>query len=105
MDTLKDKLSSRKFIVCVLGVLANVYFYHTGGLSADQAMQHIVYIVGIFTVGEAFVDSSREGGILGSIVSGNAVTGDEGSRKPSIVEIASVVGEVVKLVKKDGEKQ
>jgi len=104
--SLKDKLSSRKFIVTMLGIAVNVFMYTKGSLSADVAMNNVMYIIGIFVAGEALVDSSRQGGsAIGALLGTVTSNSNNDQKKPSVTEIISVVSDVMNLVKKnkDGE--
>lgn len=81
---LMNKISSRKFLACVIAILVNAYLAHSGSIETKLCMDNIIWLVGIFVIGEAFVDGKR--------------VGNGGGSKP--FRIAELVSQVVGIVKK-----
>lgn len=55
-----DKMASRKFILSVLGMVAHLFLAYTGRMDVTEAMTNVMVIVGVYVVGEAFVDGMCE---------------------------------------------
>lgn len=59
METLKQKLTSRKFLMSLGAVLVAIGGYLTGATSFEAMLAGVVGAVGLYTVGEGIADSGH----------------------------------------------
>jgi len=53
------KLASRKFLIAVSAILVNAWAAWAGLLDGATSMRNIVYLAGVYILGQAFVDGVK----------------------------------------------